>query len=101
MHYIYIIYSLSTDKYYLGHSSDPWKRLGQHNSNEVDKFTGKYKPWELKAIFQVSEKKGDADKIEKFIKKQKSRNLILQLINIDFIPTGVLAQLVRVPHVRN
>ena len=101
MYYIYLIYSNSADKYYIGHSSDPWKRLEQHNNNEPDKFTGKYKPWDLKAVFQISERKGDADKIEKFIKRQKSRKLILQLIETDFIPNGVLVQLVRVPHVRN
>ena len=101
MYYIYFIYSVSADRYYIGHSSNPWKRLEQHNNNESDKFTGKYKPWDLKAVFQISERKGDADKIEKFIKRQKSRKLILQLIETDFIPNGVLVQLVRVPHVRN
>ena len=87
--------------YYIGHSTDPWIRLEQHNSNESDKFTGKYKPWELKAVFEVSERKGDADKIEKYLKRQKSRKLILQLINPDCMPDRELAQLVRVPYVRN
>ena len=72
MFYIYIIYSISADKFYVGHSSDPWRRLEEHNNNSQDKFTGKYKNWELKAVFQVSEKKGDADKLEKFIKRQKT-----------------------------
>ena len=101
MYYIYIIYSISADKYYIGHSNDPWRRLLEHNSNDLDKFTGKYKPWDLKVTFKVSERKGDADKIEKFIKKQKSRKLLINLIDPDFTPIGYLAQLVRVPHVRN
>jgi len=53
MYYIYILHSNSADKYYVGHSSNPFKRLEEHNNNEKDKFTGKFKPWELKAIFQV------------------------------------------------
>ena len=36
-----------------------------------------------------------------FIKKQKSRRLIEQLVDTDFIPTGRLAQLVRVPQLRD
>ena len=38
-----------------------------------------------------------ARRIEKFIKNQRSRKLIEQLIDPIFNPTGVLAQLVRVP----
>jgi len=40
-------------------------------------------------------------KLEKFIKKQKTKKLIDKLINPDFVLTGELAQLVRVPHVRD
>jgi len=101
MFYLYILYSDSADKYYVGHSEDPWRRLEQHNHNEKDRFTGKYKPWRLLAVYQVSERKGDADKIEKFIKRQKSRKLIEKMIAPDFVPQGDLAQLVRVPHVRD
>jgi len=45
-------------------------------------------------------KQSDAMKIEKFIKSQKNRKLIEKLIaGGEF--TGILAQLVRVPHVRD
>ncbi len=101
MYYIYIIYSESSDLFYVGHSEDPWRRLDQHNSNDRDKFTGKHENWELKAVFEVTDRKGDADKIEKFIKRQKSRKLIQRLIDPGFIPSDALAQLVRVPHVRD
>jgi putative endonuclease len=39
--------------------------------------------------------------MEKYIKRQKSRNLLEKLIDPEFIPTGTLAQLVRVPHLRD
>lgn len=100
-YYIYILYSNSIDRYYVGYSSDPWLRLEQHLSNSTDKYTGKSKDWILKAVFEVSNSEGDAIKIERFIKKQKSRKLILQLCDPKFIPIGVLAQLVKVPHFRD
>lgn len=96
MFYIYIIYSNTAEKFYVGHSDNPWERLVQHNENEGDKYTGKYQNWELKAVFEVSENKEDALSIEKFIKRQKSKKLILKLIEPDFVPTGDLTQLVRV-----
>ena len=101
MFYIYIIYSKGSDLYYVGHSSDPWLRLEQHRTNRQDKFTGKHTDWVLCAVFAVSDRKGDADKLEKFIKRQKSRRLLRSLIDPKFIPEGPLAQLVRVPHVRD
>ena len=101
MFYIYIIYSNTAEKFYVGHSENPWDRLVQHNENEGDKYTGKYQNWELKAVFQVSENRGDALLIEKFIKRQKSKKLLLKLIEPEFIPTGDLAQLIRVPYVRD
>jgi len=55
----------------------------------------------LTAVFEVSESRGDADKIEKFIKRQKSKNLIAKIIDPTFKGTGILAQLVRVSHVRS
>ena len=76
-------------------------RLEQHNSNSSDKYTGKYSDWEMVALFECGESRSEAMKLEKFIKKQKSKNLLLKLIDPDFTPTGTLAQLVRVPHMRD
>jgi putative endonuclease len=96
MFYLYIIHSSSSEKFYVGHSENPWERILQHNEDRSDKYTGKYQNWELKAFFQVSENKEDALSIEKFIKRQKSKKLLLKLIEPNFVPTGDLAQLVRV-----
>ena len=101
MYYLYILFNEDNDIYYVGYSHDPWKRLIQHNSNNGDKYTGKYKNWKLAAVFEISEIEGDAIKVERFIKKQKSRKLIQRLISPEFKPAGALAQLVRVPHVRD
>nr|WP_294861046.1 GIY-YIG nuclease family protein [uncultured Fluviicola sp.] len=100
-YYIYFLYSLSIDRYYVGYSSNPWTRLEQHLTNSGDKYTGKVKDWKLQAVFEISKTESDAIRMERFIKKQKSRNLIEQLCAPDFVPVGYLAQLVRVPHVRD
>ncbi|MEP2668102.1 MAG: GIY-YIG nuclease family protein [Cyclobacteriaceae bacterium] len=100
MYFIYIIYSSEYGKYYVGYSNDPFRRLKQHNT-ATKTFTSKYRPWELATIFACSELESEAMRIEKFIKKQKSRKLIETLCKADFVPSGQLAQLVRVPHVRD
>ncbi len=89
------------DRFYIGYSTNPWNRLHQHLLNSSDKYTGKAKDWSLAAVFEVSNKEGEAVKIERFIKQQKSRRLIERLCDVNFVPTGVLAQLVRVPHLRD
>ncbi len=101
MFYLYILHSSNHDRYYIGHSSNPWLRLAHHNTDDKDTFTSKYRPWDLTAVFEVGNTRAEALNIERFIKKQKSRKLIEQLINPEFIPQASLAQLVRVPHVRD
>ena len=99
-YFIYIIYSSCIDRYYVGYSANPWNRLNQHNSNTKDKYTGRATDWVLKSTFEV-ENESVAIHLERFIKKQKSRNLIIRMCNPEFIGTNELAQLVRVPHVRD
>jgi putative endonuclease len=100
MYFLYILYSESSDKYYVGYSSDPFRRLIEHNNTLLLTYTSKHRPWELKAVYQCGDKKTLAIKIEQFIKKQKSRKLIQSLVD-GRILTGILAQLVRVPHLRD
>ena len=99
--FIYNLYSSSTDKYYVGQSEDPFRRLTEHNFGKFHKSTTSGGPWEIKAIFEISGGRGDVIKIESFIKKQKSRKLIEKLIDPQFIPSDSLALLVKVPHVRD
>jgi putative endonuclease len=85
----------------VGYSNDPHRRLIEHNITSINSFTAKHRPWRLKAIFACGENEGDAIKLERFIKKQRSRAMIEKLIDPAFMPTGHLAQLVRVPHLRD
>jgi len=102
MYYIYIIYSLSANKYYVGYTNDFNKRLVEHNTQQsFNTYTSKYRPWNLKAVFECGTDIAFAMQIEKFIKKQKSKLFIKKLLDENFIPEGVLAQLVRVPNIRD
>ena len=76
MFYIYIIYSESADKYYIGYTNDPDRRLVEHNTVIKNSYTFKFRPWILKSVFMVSESRGEARKIENYIKKMKSRSFI-------------------------
>jgi putative endonuclease len=101
MYFIYILYSPSSEIYYVGYSRDPAKRLLEHNSSSFNTFTSKHRPWIIKALFECGNNEAQAMRIEKFIKKQKSRSLLEKLIDPAIIPNGMLAQLVRVPHMRD
>ena len=84
MFYIFIIYSDSADKLYIGYSANPFNRLQQHIESKGDKFTGMASDWIIKAIFKISTIESEAMKMEKFIKKQKSRKLIVKLCKMRF-----------------
>jgi len=92
MFYIYILYSLSSDIYYVGHSGDVAKRFLQNNELSEDSFTCKHRPWELRAAFCVGPDRAVAMRLERFIKNQKSRKLIALLIQADFVPNGGRAE---------
>ncbi|MEM7373860.1 MAG: GIY-YIG nuclease family protein, partial [Bacteroidota bacterium] len=83
-YYVYILYSPSADRYYVGQSHDPKARLKEHNHgdrpNQSTKYTFKHRPWELKVSFVAGNSRAEAMKIERYIKRQKSRQFIQALI---------------------
>jgi len=96
MFYLYIIYSELSDKYYIGHSSDPDKRLSEHNNDLRSTYTSKHRPWKILAAFPVSEQRNIALRVERYLKRMKSRKMIEKLILSGNI-SDVIAQAVRVP----
>jgi putative endonuclease len=80
MFYIYILYSESADRYYIGYTNNPDRRLIEHNTAEEDKFTSKFRPWRMLLFFKVSDSRGEAIKVERFIKRQKSRLFLARLL---------------------
>ncbi|MFH1934675.1 MAG: GIY-YIG nuclease family protein [Pseudomonadota bacterium] len=70
--WVYIIQSENTGRYYCGHSSDPNRRLRQHNDPEyrLSKTTKRFEgPWKL-IWSQDCQTRGEAMKLEKTIKKR-------------------------------
>ena len=100
-YYVYILYSKKLDGYYVGSTENPESRLEQHNTSGFHTFTSKYRPWSLAAVFLAGSTRGEAMKMERFIKKQKSKQFIERLLGPDYVLEGKLAQLVRVPKPRD
>ena len=82
MHFIYIIYSPSFDRYYVGETEDFEMRLTQHNTGFFGSSSTKYaKDWRLGKLLRVSNCV-QARQVEKHIKSMKSKKfLVLQLIS--------------------
>jgi putative endonuclease len=81
MYYLYIIYSQKSDKYYIGYSDNPLRRLSEHNESPHLSYTSKHRPWSIKAIIPIANDRGSAIKWEKYLKGLKSRKFIEQLIS--------------------
>ena len=81
MAFVYILYSKSADRFYVGSTSlEPYSRLLKHLSLYYgnNKFTAKYKDWSLFYWFECDSLK-QAFHIEKHIKRMKSKNYIKNL----------------------
>ncbi|MBN8621858.1 MAG: GIY-YIG nuclease family protein [Flavobacteriales bacterium] len=100
-YFIYILYSEKSQIYYVGYTTDVVQRLLRHNEISKNSFTSKHRPWILKVYFGVVGDEADAMRIEKFIKKQKSRKFIERLIDEEVVFSEELAKLVRVPKLRD
>jgi len=57
MFFIYILYSDTADKYYVGYSDNPQRRLYEHNNNFRNTYTKKNGTWVLKVQFLVNSQK--------------------------------------------
>jgi putative endonuclease len=78
MYFVYILYSLTRDKYYVGSCENVQERLKKHNTNHSG-FTGKTGDWIVKWT-EEHITKSEAMKREKQIKSWKSRKIIEKLI---------------------
>jgi len=84
----------------VGSSDNYERRLIEHNTSERTTYTSKHRPWQLKAVYECGTERAEALRIERYVKKQKSKKFIERLIQED-THTGLLAQLVRVPIFRD
>jgi len=76
MYYIYILFSETADKFYIGYTQSPKERLLKHNQQEdFNTFTRKFRPWKMVALFEVSTDKNLAIQIERLLKSKNPGNL--------------------------
>ena len=71
-YYVYIIYSEKFDKYYRGYTSNPEKRLEEHNSG-LTRYSSKYKPWKLVYLEEYGTKKEALIREKKLKKYSKAQ----------------------------
>jgi putative endonuclease len=74
MFYVYIIYSSSLEKYYIGSTEDLQKRLVQHNSGKGN-FTQKGIPWKLIVSIECKSRT-EAVQLEIKIKKRGTKRYL-------------------------
>jgi putative endonuclease len=77
-HFVYILQSEENDRYYVGRSKNPERRLEHHNTTSTG-FTSRYRPWEL-VFTQEFPTKDDAVTAEQLIKGWKSRKMTRYVI---------------------
>ncbi len=79
MHWCYIIYSPSIDKFYTGETANPETRIFQHNQGYFENsFTSQVSDWEIFITIPCRDR-SHARKVEGFIKSMKSKKFILRL----------------------
>ena len=84
MHYVYILRSETSGRFYVGSSQDVQKRLGCHNSGGV-KSTRYLRPLVV-AYVESHATAQEARQRESYLKRQKSHKFLEQLIG-----TGVVS----------
>jgi len=79
MYTVYILYSQKLDRYYVGYTNDLDRRLSEHNRIK-GKYTDTGLPWIVVHTEEYQSKK-HAQEREKAIKKKKSKQAIIEIIN--------------------
>jgi len=80
---VYVLYSKSSDKIYIGFTSNLEQRLLSHNELGKKGWTIKFRPWEL-VHTEEFEEKADAMRREKALKSGQGRDFIWSLVKAKF-----------------
>jgi len=81
MYFVYILFSETINKFYIGQTSNLSERLKKHNSHHKG-FTGKANDWKI-MYHEIFESKNEASNREREIKSWKSRIKIEKIIAPD------------------
>jgi len=79
MFYVYVLRSETTGRHYIGFTSDPIQRLGQHNRG-ITKSTKNRGPWEL--VYQEPlETRSAAMRRERYLKSGQGREELKRILS--------------------
>jgi len=65
----------NTDFYFV-YSDNPERRKVEHNTDVRNTYTSKHRPWQLVTAISVGKDRGYAMRVERYIKRLKSRRII-------------------------
>ncbi|WP_165828906.1 GIY-YIG nuclease family protein [Flavobacterium sp. HTF] len=92
MHYLYILYSNSSQKFYIGETKDIEERILKHQNHFYsNSFTKIADDWEIVLTFACNNK-DEAVYLEKFIKRMKSRTFNNKIIENPSILQDILSK---------
>lgn len=92
MHQLYILYSPSSAKFYIGETHNINERILKHNQHSyTNSFTKIANDWELVLLFNCQNKE-EAVFLENFIKRMKSKIFIKKVIANPSILEDVLSK---------
>lgn len=81
IYYIYIM-RCSGDRLYTGYTSDPVKRFNEHKTGKGGaKFTKAFRPVLFEVLWEITGTRGDAMRVEAFIKSLKKIDKIMLIEN--------------------
>ena len=72
---VYVLYSKSYNKIYIGYTADLEARFISHNEKAKKGYTTKYRPWTI-AFFESFESKSLALQREKQLKSSRGRDFV-------------------------
>ena len=80
MFVVYILFSASSGRTYVGFTNNIERRLTEHNIIETSGFTLRYRPWTL-IYSEEFTTKADAMKHEKFYKTGMGREFVKKIVS--------------------
>lgn len=91
-HFIYLLFSKTTSKYYIGETHNVEERIKNHNQHYyLNSYSKIANDWELVLSFECIDR-STALYLEKFIKKMKSRVFIQKIIANPEILSDILSK---------
>jgi putative endonuclease len=87
---VYVLYSASYDKIYIGYTSNLIERIKSHNLLASKGWTIKFRPWTV-IYCEYFSTKSEAMKKEKELKTAKFRSWIRLKLKNEYVSTGFIS----------